>query len=452
MFLLLVQFGLDEWSSDNIIGISVEFWIFGFLVQNVESVYSFFQIFNTKSFVDLFLVTTPKSFTTDGRNWLFLRKIILSVTRQSLRHCGGVPYGLLLHITSYRTTYVHTILQHRTQHQQLTAGSSDRHPIFGLHYLLLAPPIISVGARYQQQWPHWSMAHATTTTRAGQDDACRPKPKNKQTAMNMYPHIFFYIVIGVSWMLPSSHSFSFSHTSLRRMPPIPTFVGVEPYYDYVWRNANRHRIDHCQSRSQCNKSTYYHNMMLPMLPMTITEEPLKSTIYISIYIFTTNMAYLVRRSHIRNMPKRKLLQIRLAREAGVSLSLYVTNITIWQLFVTILFPILELILGLFFRHVSYYYFYTNASGCGIILEPLTAQSLSMSERAKHQIRFDWHRFSVNVGAIGRDGYRHPPSISKNAPHIDIPRRGLKHWPWRRRHVVAKGGLKKGRWRHTTIAP
>ena len=156
------------------------------------------------------------------------------------------------------------------------------------------------------------------------------------------------------------------------------------------------------------------------------------------------MAYLLRRSHLRNMPKRKLLQIRLAREAGVNLPLYVINIIIWQLFVTILFPILELILRLF-EHVSYYYFYPNASGFGIILEPLSAQSLSMSERAKHQIRCDWHRFSVNIGAIGRDGYRHPPSISKNAPHIDIPRKGLKHWPWRRKHVVnVTSGMNKGR--------
>ena len=41
---------------------------FGILVIIVESAYPFFQIFSTKSFVDLVLVTTPKGFSTDGRN------------------------------------------------------------------------------------------------------------------------------------------------------------------------------------------------------------------------------------------------------------------------------------------------------------------------------------------------------------------------------------------------
>ena len=60
------------------------------------------------------------------------------------------------------------------------------------------------------------------------------------------------------------------------------------------------------------------------------------------------------------------------------------------------------------------------------------QHMTQSKRVKHQIRCDWHRFNVNVGGIGRDGYRHPPSITKNLPHIDIPKRKMKHWPWRRK--------------------
>eukprot|EP00814_Leptocylindrus_danicus_P012063 CAMPEP_0116013676 /NCGR_PEP_ID=MMETSP0321-20121206/5859_1 /TAXON_ID=163516 /ORGANISM="Leptocylindrus danicus var. danicus, Strain B650" /LENGTH=67 /DNA_ID=CAMNT_0003483253 /DNA_START=286 /DNA_END=489 /DNA_ORIENTATION=- len=58
----------------------------------------------------------------------------------------------------------------------------------------------------------------------------------------------------------------------------------------------------------------------------------------------------------------------------------------------------------------------------------------MSKRAKRQIRLDWHRFSVNVGNVGRDGYRHPPSVELNLPHLDVPAKGWKHWPWRRRHA------------------
>jgi len=132
------------------------------------------------------------------------------------------------------------------------------------------------------------------------------------------------------------------------------------------------------------------------------------------------------------MSKRKLLQIRTSREDCTTVTLYMTTVAVWQLFVFV-FPIVETVARMFGK-VSFFYSYPNAGGLGFILEPRQAQHLSMSKRTKQQIRFDWHRFSVNVGGIGREGYRHPPSIEMNRPHVDIPSKGLKHWPWRRRFV------------------
>ena len=168
--------------------------------------------------------------------------------------------------------------------------------------------------------------------------------------------------------------------------------------------------------------------VLKMIPCAIQSSP---TLYIPLYCMTTNFIYICRRSIVRNMSKRKLLKIRITREEGVSLRLYITNIITWQLFVLTIFPMLEPISRLF-GYVSFYYFYPNASGCGFIFEPVSAQHLNMSKRTKTQMRFDWHRFSVNIGDIGRDGYRHPPSVERNLPHIDMPKHQLKHWPWRRR--------------------
>ena len=150
------------------------------------------------------------------------------------------------------------------------------------------------------------------------------------------------------------------------------------------------------------------------------------------YILLANTIYLQRRSCLRKMTKRKLLKIRTTREEGVNLAMYITNILVWQIFVTTIFPLLEPFSRLF-GYVSFYYFYPNAGGFGIIFEPLSVQHLSMSKRQRSQIRLDWHRFSVNRGNVGRDGYRHPPSVEWNLPHIDVPRLGLKHWPWRRKH-------------------
>ena len=151
------------------------------------------------------------------------------------------------------------------------------------------------------------------------------------------------------------------------------------------------------------------------------------------YATITNFLYIARRSSIRKMPKRKLWEIRTTRQPGVSIRLYLAMIFTWQAFVLI-FPIVEPIARCFSR-VSFFYSYPNAGGVGIILEPTDVQHLAANKRSKRQIRFDWHRFSINVGGIGRDGYKHPPSVMMNVPHLDIPERGMKHWPWRRRHTV-----------------
>ena len=218
-----------------------------------------------------------------------------------------------------------------------------------------------------------------------------------------------------------------------------------------WKAITRTNVHHMHAIIN-HKRTTQHGMVPP-----IHSSP---TISIPAYCFVANFIYICRRSSIRNMSKRKLLKIRLTREEDVSLKLYITNILTWQIFVTLVYPLLEPMSRLF-GYVSFYYFYPNASGMGkfvcrlrcfliycvdrfililhlklipgLIFEPLSAQNLPLSKRTKSQIRCDWHRFSVNIGAIGRDGYRHPPSIELHRPHLDVPAFGLKHWPWRRRY-------------------
>ena len=168
-------------------------------------------------------------------------------------------------------------------------------------------------------------------------------------------------------------------------------------------------------------------------PLTNNIGPMSTTILnASLYMTAANLIYLARRSHLRKMSKRQLLQIRLTQEPGVSNQLYVIILLTWQIFVAI-FPIVEILARLCGK-VSFFYSYPNAHGLGFILEPLHVQHLKMNKRVREQIRLDWHRFSVNVGGVGRDGFRHPPSREMNMLHLDIPKKGMKHWPWRRRHV------------------
>ena len=152
---------------------------------------------------------------------------------------------------------------------------------------------------------------------------------------------------------------------------------------------------------------------------------------IAMYTAAANVAYLARRANVRNIRKRDIWSYRTTKIEGTPWTLYGISLVAWQAYALFLFPFVEPLARLL-GYVSFMYDYPNARGFGYILEPLRVQDLSMAKRTKSQIRLDWHAFNVNVGKIGRDGYRHPPSVSWNLPHLDAPRWGVKHWPWRRR--------------------
>jgi len=160
------------------------------------------------------------------------------------------------------------------------------------------------------------------------------------------------------------------------------------------------------------------------------------------YLLVANIVYLARRAQLRQQSMKTMLGYRLAKEPGVSWPRYCSFLVAWQC-VVVIFPLLEPVLKLFFDCCCLYYSYPNAHGFGFIVEPLNCQHLPLNKRAKQQLlRLDWHRFNVNVGEIGRNGFRHPPAVQMNRPHVDAPRYGIKHWPWKRRHTITALGRTK----------
>ena len=123
-----------------------------------------------------------------------------------------------------------------------------------------------------------------------------------------------------------------------------------------WKAIRRTNVHHMHDIINHKRTTQHRMVMVP----PIHSSP---TISIPAYCFVANFIYICRRSSIRNMSKRKLLKIRLTREEDVSLQLYITNVLTWQLFVTLVYPLLEPMSRLF-GYVSFYYFYPNASGMG----------------------------------------------------------------------------------------
>mmetsp|Transcript_32894 Transcript_32894/g.79576 ORF Transcript_32894/g.79576 Transcript_32894/m.79576 type:complete len:284 (+) Transcript_32894:86-937(+) len=207
-------------------------------------------------------------------------------------------------------------------------------------------------------------------------------------------------------------------------------------------------------------STVTNNMM---------NDATKTLGILAVYSLVANLLYLARRANLRQMTIRELWKIRTTREEGVSRPLFAGIVMAWQVLVLV-YPIVEPCVrlfgttqfqGLFFGNSSsttmpppspsypknndqsgwtiFFYSYPKAQGGGYILEPLACQHLGANQRAKQQIRFDWHSFKYNVGPIGRDGYRHPPAIERNLPHIDIPRYQMRHWPWRKQYKIPNDG-------------
>jgi hypothetical protein len=163
--------------------------------------------------------------------------------------------------------------------------------------------------------------------------------------------------------------------------------------------------------------------------ITITTTPILAA---STYMFLSNVFYLARRANLRKLSMLQILRTRTTKEPGLSLLMFVLCLVAWQTLV-VSYPVTELLLARSCGYTLFFYSYPKANGGGYILEPLSVQDLPSNQRTRAQIRLDWHRFKFNRGNVGRDGFRHPPATIRNLPHIDVPLKGIKHWPWRRRH-------------------
>jgi hypothetical protein len=154
----------------------------------------------------------------------------------------------------------------------------------------------------------------------------------------------------------------------------------------------------------------------------------------SAYMLLSNLFYLARRAKLRKQSMLQILRIRTTKEPGLSVFMFVMCLLAWQTLV-MSYPVAECLFARSFGYTLFFYSYPKANGGGYILEPLAVQDLPSNKRSREQMRLDWHKFKFNVGNVGRDGFRHPPAMERNLPHIDVPQKEMKHWPWRRRHSL-----------------
>ena len=85
----------------------------------------------------------------------------------------------------------------------------------------------------------------------------------------------------------------------------------------------------------------------------------------------------------------------------------------------------------------FWFYYPKARGCGLIVDSRALRRRGKRGNAAQLLRLDWHRFELNVGPsypLPNTG-RHPPRAPCHLPHVDLPQRGVRHWPWRQHTSV-----------------
>lgn len=129
-------------------------------------------------------------------------------------------------------------------------------------------------------------------------------------------------------------------------------------------------------------------------------------------------AYVLRRAAFHSMPPGEVLRRHVEEPHPKRLACHLG----WVLFACTLWWWVEPIVALVSRgelSVLFYY-YPKAAGAGVLLA---------SRKGEQLVRLDWHRFLLCCRQSAT-----PPGHVKiyvNLPHVDLPTRGVQHWPWRR---------------------
>ena len=107
------------------------------------------------------------------------------------------------------------------------------------------------------------------------------------------------------------------------------------------------------------------------------------------------------------------------------------HVICWLLLFQPLYPVLEATLYPFDK-AAFWFYYPKAMGSGLVIDSRALRRNGKRGNAAQCFRLDWHRFVINVGRAYPPPHngRHPPKVVLSLPHVDLPQRGVRHWPWR----------------------
>jgi len=162
----------------------------------------------------------------------------------------------------------------------------------------------------------------------------------------------------------------------------------------------------------------------------------------SVYLASSVGAYCVRRGLIHSRSdgsplgpaevlRRHLQHDGESKAGGWGKAVHLLHVFLWLAVFQPLYPLLELLLRPF-DLAAFYFYYPRANGAGLVVDSLARRRAGLRGTKAQVFRLDWHRFELNVGERypSPNPGRHKPSVRCNLPHVDLPQRNVRHWPWR----------------------
>ena len=129
---------------------------------------------------------------------------------------------------------------------------------------------------------------------------------------------------------------------------------------------------------------------------------------------------------------------------GWGKAVHLLHVFLWLAVFQPLYPLLELVLRPF-DLAAFYFYYPRANGAGLVVDSLARRRGLRGTKAQ-VFRLDWQRFELNVGERypSPNPGRHKPSVRCNLPHVDLPQRNVRHWPWRQHRRLGRGDARARR--------
>jgi len=187
----------------------------------------------------------------------------------------------------------------------------------------------------------------------------------------------------------------------------------------------RCQVSYCFSGASLTGCWHTPAWVLPGNQSFVAARPHALLILVIPYFLGSLYSYCRRSGYRHGIGSWEVLAKKLRRPNNMRCRTFAAALFGWLCFIWF-YPMLEIICSVLGRS-TFFYYYPNAQGAGMIFSP--AWSTASARDVRNQaVRLDWHLIHIQVPS-GAGDYQ-SSSVTLNVPHLTVPAHGLKAWPWK----------------------